>query len=221
MNLQYHFNELFQLVYQLKKNDFATVHYDDLRKQIKDIITRIKLRVGDSASHDFKMALFAVCAWIDELIQNSNWSGKTQWQELLLQTEYFDTTDAGDEFFDYLAKIPLNKTDLIRIYYRCIALGFKGEHHKSVSFPELFRFKSYALEQLTQDHGFKENVNAITIYPEAYTSEDTHGKKLFSGRRIWKKILWWLLPIPVLGVFYIFFYLVIHNTVTNYIEMIN
>lgn len=220
MNLQYHFNELFHYVYHLKKDNFAEVDYEDLRKQVNDMIAKIKSRIGGVDAEEFQLALFAVCAWIDELVQNSTWKGVKQWQDLLLQTEYFDTTDAGDEFFSHLAKIPLKKTDLIRIYYRCMVLGFKGQHHQSVKLPELFRFKNYALEQLTDDHEFKDNVLGLTAFPEAYYKEAMLQKKPAQKRSTWKKIFWWLLPLPVLVVMYLFYYLVIHNTVTNYLELI-
>jgi len=76
-------------------------------------------------------ASFALVAFIDETIINSNWSQKEIWQSFPLQLELFNRYDAGDEYYVYLdsfRKHPQNHADLLEIYYQCMALGFKGKY---------------------------------------------------------------------------------------------
>ena len=78
-----------------------------------------------------RQAKYAVAAFLDEMVMNSRWPEKHRWASQMLQYELFGTQVAGVEFFDYLdtvrRKLPLN-TDLLEVYYRCLALGFQGQY---------------------------------------------------------------------------------------------
>ena len=76
-------------------------------------------------------AKFAVAAFIDEMILNSAWPKKEEWSFQTLQYEFFNTQESGVEFFHQLNAVrkttPLN-SDLLRLFYLCLALGFEGQY---------------------------------------------------------------------------------------------
>ncbi|HAT1773629.1 TPA: DotU family type IV/VI secretion system protein [Legionella pneumophila] len=218
MILQSLFFSLFNYVNDLKINNFSTVSYNEFRQAVLLHIKEIKNRGGSLDENELNAALFAVCAWIDESVQESLWEGKSEWQHRLLQTELFNTANAGDEFFTYLSKITPNQKDLFRIFYRCMILGFKGECHELIKKSDLIKYKKYVLECITKDAHQVDNINKFIAFPEAYECKVTPDLETMIPS--WKKRIWWLLPIPILVLIYLFFYLVINNTVNNYMQLL-
>ncbi|MCW8416759.1 DotU family type IV/VI secretion system protein [Fluoribacter dumoffii] len=218
MNLQTIFYNLFEYVWTLYKTQFTTVNFEEFRSKITSLISEIKMKEHVVEKDNLNSALFAACAWIDELVQKSNWMGVRQWQDKLLQAEYFNTTAAGEEFFTRLSKIPSKEEDLIRIYYRCLVLGFEGIYHKPIDKPDLLKYKKYALDQLSHEFNMANYPAEFVAFPLAYKNDELQviPPKLDQYRTF----LWWLLPIPVVLLIYLFFYFVINNTVTNYLHLI-
>ena len=77
-----------------------------------------------------RTAKFAVAAFVDEMILNSVWPQKEEWAFRTLQYEFFNTQEAGVEFFQQLhairRSVPLN-ADLLELFYLCLTLGFEGQ----------------------------------------------------------------------------------------------
>lgn len=82
-----------------------------------------------------QLAAFALVAFADETIAESNWADRTQWP--FLQYDCFNTRRAGEEFFEQLQQIQGKKydyaiwkdpakKDLLELYYLCLLLGFRG-----------------------------------------------------------------------------------------------
>ena len=104
-----------------------------LRARISDMFAEMerRTRLAGVLSEDILSARFALTAFIDETINRSDWRGKTIWAQNPLSLEYFNTNNAGVEFFtnlDALRQRPDAKTDLLEIYYTCLALGFEGKY---------------------------------------------------------------------------------------------
>lgn len=103
-----------------------------LRARIGDMFADMerRTRLAGVPSDDILSARFALTAFIDEVINRSDWRGKTAWAQNPLSLEYFNTNNAGVEFFtnfDSLRQRPDAKTDLLEVYYTCVALGFEGK----------------------------------------------------------------------------------------------
>ncbi|MDD3294339.1 MAG: DotU family type IV/VI secretion system protein [Geobacteraceae bacterium] len=81
---------------------------------------------GGFPREDYEQAHFAVCAWVDETILDSPWESRTLWQREQLQRVYYNTTEAGEEFFERLNRLGLHQRDVREVYYLCLALGFRG-----------------------------------------------------------------------------------------------
>ena len=79
-------------------------------------------------------ALFAVCALIDELILDSQWEHKDQWAASPLQKKYFDTNNAGTEFYQRLDQLNENDRkdqDVREIYLYALVQGFSGRYFEA------------------------------------------------------------------------------------------
>jgi type VI secretion system protein ImpK len=75
-------------------------------------------------------AKFALAAFADEVIFNSNWPGRTQWLQNPLQFQFFQLNTAGDGFFTNLDNLygQRGRNHVAQIYFLCLALGFQGKY---------------------------------------------------------------------------------------------
>ena len=84
---------------------------------------------GSFTEEDYDMAKFAVCAWIDESVLCSQWKEKERWEHEQLQRTFYDTTNAGEEFFERMERIPPDNRQLLEVYGACLYLGFSGRYY--------------------------------------------------------------------------------------------
>ncbi|MBI3871712.1 MAG: DotU family type IV/VI secretion system protein [candidate division Zixibacteria bacterium] len=104
-----------------------------LRTNIGTIFAQMErqTRQAGITAEEILSARFALTAFIDEAIARSDWSGKSGWAQNPLSLEYFNTNNAGVEFFDRFEELRLRpdaKTDILEVYYTCLALGFEGKY---------------------------------------------------------------------------------------------
>ena len=77
---------------------------------------------------DIEYASYALAAYLDEVIQHSDWSGKQEWAAAPLQRTLFGETRAGAIFFDKLTEVRRSSPVAVHTFYTCLALGFQGEY---------------------------------------------------------------------------------------------
>ncbi|MFP4013045.1 MAG: type IVB secretion system protein IcmH/DotU [Chitinispirillaceae bacterium] len=91
-------------------------------------------------------ALYALVALVDETVMSTAGAYRDFWSSKLLQIEYFGENLAGTKFFSRLRSAMARareKSDLLEVYFLCLALGFKGiyrigkESERMVLFEEL------------------------------------------------------------------------------------
>jgi len=82
---------------------------------------------------DARLSTFAVVAFLDESVLNSQNPIFADWLRQPLQEELFGTHIAGEVFFQHLQQL-LGKSDsqdlgdLLEVYYLCMLLGFRGKY---------------------------------------------------------------------------------------------
>jgi type VI secretion system protein ImpK len=76
---------------------------------------------------EFKSALFAVCAWIDETLMRARLPGFELWPARMLQQRYFNTTRAGIQFYERLDNLSSRDLELREVFLICLTLGFQGK----------------------------------------------------------------------------------------------
>jgi type VI secretion system protein ImpK len=130
------------VVYFLKTGALKQPPYEQVKADILRLLTQSEgyVKRGLFTQEDYDSARFAICAWVDEAILNSPWSSRNQWQREQLQRLTYQTTEAGEEFFERLNVLGLHQREIREVYYLCLALGFMGRYcHKG---------DEYLLEQL-------------------------------------------------------------------------
>ncbi len=202
----------YHLIDQLQTKDMA---YTDVEANYNRLIQKARdmAKTAGIPRKKFDAALFAVFAWIDETILETGWAGKNDWVNNSLQKRYFNTTNAGKEFFERLAKLTADDREILEIYDYCLASGFKGRYFESYRQEELNGIRKNTKELLWGD---KEPGVPEILFPEA-------GDTLFLKRlkrKHWKGMssfasIFILLPILLFLVLYYFFDEQLNHVLTN------
>lgn len=76
-------------------------------------------------------SLYALSAYVDELVLVSTWIDRKTWMGQSLQAFYFKEHLAGERFFERLTILRQqgeNEADVLSLYYFCLQLGFQGKY---------------------------------------------------------------------------------------------
>ena len=137
------FSYVLDLCREAGKYNYNVSHIaDEIDILLCDVKRLVEEQPDTGSSAEF--ALFAVCAWTDEMILGLSGNDSTmlinEWKDRLLQTRYFNTLNAGYEFFEKLNRLEPDgglsvegsfndKNDYVReVYYTCLALGYRGRY---------------------------------------------------------------------------------------------
>lgn len=160
--------------------------YNVVKAEIDRLISdaQILREKGNFPHPDYDLARFAVFAWIDESILSSEWREKSKWQAEQLQRVYYQTTDAGELFFERLNTVSLPQRDVREVYYLCLAMGFTGRHcHEGDEFL-LDQLRSSNLKLLTGSSAGLPSLERGELFPEAYAADSGLGAAEKSRFRI-------------------------------------
>lgn len=123
---------------------------------------------GGFPREDFEQARFAVCAWIDEALLNAPWKKRSIWLKDQLQRQFYNTTDAGEEFFDRLSSIGLHQREVREVFYLCLALGFTGRYCHPGDEYQLEQIKTSNLKLLLGSSVGLPSLERNDLFPEAF-----------------------------------------------------
>ncbi len=112
-----------------------------------------------------------------------------------------------------MASFSTDEKSVIRVYYRCLVLGFKGRYYSPDDVTHLNTIKQDCLELMAVG-GSKQ------FFPDLYACLDKKPiditvKKVSKWYQ--RKLIWWLIPVVLLILVFMFFYGILHFTVKNYI----
>ncbi len=134
-NLALLFQEALTVVERLRANRQRVADPETFRAQIRNALKTAEQeaqRRGYSAE-DVRVATFAVVAFLDESILNSQNPIFADWPRKPLQEELFGVHVAGEIFFRNVERLlsrqdsqPL--ADLLELYQLCLLLGFRGRY---------------------------------------------------------------------------------------------
>ena len=161
------------VAYLLNTMDKKKPDFDHVKTNIQRLISESqnKINEGGFSLEDYDMARFAVFAWIDEAILSSSWHDKNRWQTDQLQRIYYQTTDAGEIFFDRLNSIGPHQRDVREVYYLCLALGFEGRYCHEGDEYLLDQLITSNLKVLTGSSMSLPSLEKGELFAEAYPSE--------------------------------------------------
>jgi len=147
--------------------------FDQVKADIHRLLSESERHLQDGArsQEDFDSARFAICAWVDETILSSSWDSKGQWQGEQLQRLYYQTTDAGEKFFDRLNTLGPHQGDVREVYYLCLAMGFMGRYCHEGDAYLLDQLKTSNLKLLMGSSMGLPSLDRTDLFPEAYPPE--------------------------------------------------
>lgn len=176
------------VTYMLKTVETRQPAYEEVKNDIRGLLSKSEgfADRGVVPRDEYDQARFALCAWIDEAILSSGWQQKNRWLNDQLQRLYYNTTDAGEEFFERLANVGLHQRDVREVYYLCLALGFTGRYCHPGDEYNLEQIKTSNLKLLLGSSVGLPSLERTDLFPEAYPSGTTEiGKqKSRAGSRL-------------------------------------
>ncbi|MDD2319262.1 MAG: DotU family type IV/VI secretion system protein [Geobacteraceae bacterium] len=181
-------NILAYVSYFLKSVEARQPDYDQVRTDIQRFMldSEALLIQGTLSRDDYEQARFAICAWVDEAFLKSPWKNKNHWLKDQLQRRYYNTTDAGEEFFDRLSSLGLHQREVREVYYLCLALGFNGRYCHPGEEYQLEQIKTSTLKLLLGSSVGLPSLERTDLFPEAYpaVSVASGGKRMRGGGRL-------------------------------------
>jgi type VI secretion system protein ImpK len=76
-----------------------------------------------------KIARYAICATIDDVVLNTPWGGRSVWAQQSMVGTFHKETHGGDRFYELLARLekePTVNLVLLEFIFMCLSLGFEG-----------------------------------------------------------------------------------------------
>jgi type VI secretion system protein ImpK len=169
-NLPLIYQEVLTAIVRLRSNRQTVSNPEAFRHYIREALktaARQASAVGFSTD-DIRAATFAVVAFLDESVLNSQKPLFEDWLRKPLQEELFGTHVAGDVFFENLQQLlarsdSTDLADLLEIHYLCLLLGFAGRYNANRG--EMKQVKDSILEKITRTRGPSRPLASAAIPP--------------------------------------------------------
>ncbi|MHA7879572.1 MAG: DotU family type IV/VI secretion system protein [Saccharospirillum sp.] len=148
-------------------------------------------------------AWFAVCAYIDERLLTSDWSARSHWQRQPLQRDYFNTTNAGAEFYERLNQLNKHGDDrsVREVFLLVLGLGFKGRYFDPQDRPELEAARGFNLSLLLPEEA-QRNLDQAVLFRDAYSAEQLAAR----NRKRRANLIPYVIALPSIFVIGVFFF---------------
>ena len=200
----------------------ATQHppFDRVRSDLERLIAecRHNQSQGNFSPEDYDLAQFAIFAWIDEAILNSDWVERGRWQGDQLQRLHYQTSDAGEIFYEKLNTLGPHQRDVREIYYLCLALGFTGRFCNPGDELLLEQLKISNLKLITGSAMDLPTLDTEVLFPEARpTTEGIPGRDKARGRFTLYTLGGIAVPVLLFCVLFLIYRFVLNNVGENFI----
>jgi type VI secretion system protein ImpK len=186
----------------------------EFRERVVGLINRQDERVKSIgvSNEAFREARFAVLSWVDEMILNSKWPYRTQWQHLMLS--YYGTLNAGEEFFRRLDALPSQSNDIREIYYLCLSFGFQGEYAFTNGARELLALRQRLYKQLCGGGDIRQNYPRL--FPEAYLKASAAPREAQKSN-----VVWYITAVAVPILLFAVFWFLLNREANRIIALLN
>ena len=202
------------VTYFLKSAKARQPSFEQVKADIDRLVANCEKRAGahNISREDYDLARFAVFAWIDEGILNSEWNEREQWQRQQLQRIHFQTTDAGESFYERLNGLGPHQRDVREVFYLCLAMGFTGRYiHEGDDFL-LEQLKTSNLKVLMGSSVGIPSLEKAELFPDAYPQSSDAGAP---KRSKWNPSSMMLLgigfPVVLFGILFFVYRFVLSN----------
>lgn len=128
---------------------------DELRQRLAAEVSGFENRLLQSgiSADQTRMASYALCCFLDEIILNTPWGAQSNWGHQSLLVSFHKEAWGGEKFFDIinlLVKQPAQHLALLELIYLFLSLGFQGKFrvlNNGLSELEKYRAELYQLLQ--------------------------------------------------------------------------
>lgn len=154
-----------------RTEDKSAIEADKFRRGIRDMLDQAGSEAASAGYTDDQIThvRFSIVAFVDEMVNTSDWYAHDEWMERPLQAEEFDTNIAGEQFFERFEEGGEVDPEVAEIDFMIVSLGFKGkyvgdEKELSRSRQRLFkRFPAQAVQRAPQltPEAYEENVEGL------------------------------------------------------------
>ena len=101
------------------------VSAENERVAIRSYLAQAEGRVGQRT--DWELTKYALVSWIDEVLIQAKWEGRSYWVNNTLEWEEFRSADCAEQFFKKAKEATaLPNRDALEVFYICMVLGFRG-----------------------------------------------------------------------------------------------
>lgn len=200
------------VVYFLRTASKRPLPYDQVRSRILELLQGSAKAASGFPPEDYDAARFAVCSWVDEAVMNSSWADRLTWQKEPLQLKFYQTTNAGELFFERLNALSAHQNDVREVYYLCLAMGFTGRFIRDEDRFLLEGLKTSNLKVLTGASVGIPSLKKGELFPEAYPADRQAPEPRRSpGGLNLMSILTAAFPVALFGVLYLIYTFVLGN----------
>jgi type VI secretion system protein ImpK len=216
------FTDVILYARKLSRGDIQVESAEEARDNLKTLFKQARTMSDDSdfSAAMYTDAVFPVVAFVDELFLTSGWELKKDWQLETLQRFYFNTTNAGSEFYDRLSV--LNKfgpdRDVREVYALCLGLGYRGKYFRGEDRQRYEEIKTFNLSFLLPDES-QHNIDSATLFPFAYRGHSSDDKSGFKPRLNIYPILIGV-PLTVIVVLSLYFHFDMASTLNHIQQLI-
>jgi len=124
---------IYHLVSKLEHSSFSCA---DVLKEIDEhiLVHKSKLVNEGLSADQIDHIVYATLALADELVMRSQWSQRAEWARKPLCVRYYGDAFAGRHFFERIHSLrdaPVSNSLPLWHYWRCLQLGFEGQHRNS------------------------------------------------------------------------------------------
>lgn len=88
-----------------KDSSLASADHESVRQDLERLLANALSQARARGVQHPEQALFGACAFADEVLLASTWPGRQEWLRHPLQQVHFNTTNAGEEFYQRLSQL--------------------------------------------------------------------------------------------------------------------
>lgn len=120
----------------------------------------------------YRETQYVMAALADEvLLYMTDWAGRAQWKDNLIEMALFQTRIAGERVFDHIDALIGRGTaanaDLAAVYLVALSLGFRGKY-RAIHDQTALRQYRHALRQIIERHAPLRLAGELPVFADAY-----------------------------------------------------
>lgn len=202
MPLHHHYLPLMAYVLYYFRQSHTPPEFPELQQQIDQLWHQGEKQLCANGVEQtiLSQLQLPVAAWVDEMILTSEWPVRQQWQNHTLQRRLFQTTNAGQLFYDNLFQLKDDEDEIRQVYALCLNLGFSGAYFH----PDDTHKRQQAQLKAGIDISDETLTSTQYLFPAAYQTLQSSPSQNFRWQQVKSCLAFLLPPAAVIGVW--FFY---------------